>query len=484
MRFEKRMLILSGEGKGIVMIERSGAGVKFSLKTFEFGGRPDLKAGIVTPSKVMIRDLPSTRDPAAVFYTDDLELDKLHFALFDREILLYGACGERMWESNLIDILARHDKSKPALPPTPISRAEYTALPQSPAARSLPSPSVPASGYGDEYLASQDFYTPFDFSERMNEVDAFLDTPRVLTEPSILDGLSPRIIPHAAQSVPAETEVAAEVEAETENDAAAASDESVSAMTDADGALDAENSENNETSVENNEKIEKIEESDGNATAEPTETEASAEAAAQSETETEKEGNFVITDNVDGEFVADMTANEQANADVASGDAVSEAAASAETVEAEKASEPEQKRMPWEMESKWLSSRGGRRVVKSTPKVAKINKQTDVQRLRDSLFIERCRADIDKLFGAAPKDEELGKLLPDIDWIRAELGSGVISVGRGGDSFLCYAVGGTYSRENPFGDDAQWLPSRRAEPSGQGYWLIFQSLKTGEIIKN
>ena len=58
-----------------------------------------------------------------------------------------------------------------------------------------------------------------------------------------------------------------------------------------------------------------------------------------------------------------------------------------------------------------------------------------------------------------------------------------ISVGRSGSEFLCYAVSGVYRKVSPLGDEAQWAPSDRNIPTGKGFWLIFQNLATGEIIK-
>ncbi|MDE6294148.1 MAG: hypothetical protein K2L88_05965, partial [Clostridiales bacterium] len=81
-------------------------------------------------------------------------------------------------------------------------------------------------------------------------------------------------------------------------------------------------------------------------------------------------------------------------------------------------------------------------------------------------------------------DEKLCALLPDISWVKVPIDNHVISVGRGGNDFLCYAVSGTYEKTSPLGDEAQWLPENKSIPTGKGYWLIFQSLKDGKIIGN
>lgn len=445
MRYEKKMLILSGKGKGVVMIERSGAGVRFSLRTFGLAPTPQLKAGIVTPRTVIIRDLPPIADPSAMFVTDDLDLDKLHFAVFDDEIILYGATGERMWESNLTDILLRRDRMTSPTPTPqklpPSDGKEYTRLP--------PPELAVRAAYLDEAMPRDDFYTPFDYSARLSEVDAFLDAPRALNGErvtgSILDGLAPTVTPSAS----ANTDNADNVVA---TNGAVVSDEATDETNDV-----AEISEFSEVSAD--------------------ETDAAAQVASAPDAEISDapqpentEEIKSVNDNIENAEPA-ARANAENGAETR---AEREAAATAE---------PEVSRaMPWEMESKFLSMRGGRKVVKRTARVEPVRRTAQIKKLRDLMFFERSRADIDKLFASAPKDENLGKLLPDVHWVSVELAGGTVSVGRGGDSFLCYAVGGTYAI-NPFGEDAQWLPTQADSPTGRGYWLIFQSLSTGDIIR-
>ena len=445
MRYEKKMLRLSGKGKGVVMIERSGAGVRFNLRTFGLAPMPQLKAGIVTPRTVIIRDLPPIADPSAMFVTDDLDLDKLHFAVFDDEIILYSATGERMWESNLTDILLRRDRMTAPTPTPqklpPSDGKEYTRLPP-------PEPAVRAA-YLDETMPRDDFYTPFDYLARLSEVDAFLDAPRVLNGErvtgSILDGLAPTVTPSAS----ANTDNADNVVA---TDGAVATDEATDETNDV-----AEISEFSEVSA--------------------AETDAAAQVASVPDAEI---SDVTQPENTEGiksanENIENAEPAAQANAENgAETGAEREAAATAE---------PEVSRaMPWEMESKFLSMRGGRKVVKRTARVEPVRRTAQIKKLRDLMFFERSRADIDKLFASAPKDENLGKLLPDVNWVSVELAGGTVTVGRGGDSFLCYAVGGTYAI-NPFGEEAQWLPAQADSPTGRGYWLIFQSLATGDIIR-
>ena len=111
MLYEKKMLILSGEGKGVVMIEKSGRGVRFSLKTFDMPYCGELKAGVITRRAVNVRDLPKGDNPASVFILDGLDdISELHFAVFDKRLRLYGAIGKKMWEANVMDLLCKNDR--------------------------------------------------------------------------------------------------------------------------------------------------------------------------------------------------------------------------------------------------------------------------------------------------------------------------------------------------------------------------------------
>ena len=405
MLYEKKMLILSGEGKGVVLIEKSAKGLRFSLSTFDMPTCGKLKAGIITPKSVIIRDLPERDNPSLVFIVDDTNADNLHFAVFDTKLRLYGTNGKRMWESNVMSLLNKNDrkpvefqpqlKSLPPLsaPPKTLPLPDGTGLPQS-----------RLDIYGDEVIAESDFYTHLDMSERMVTVDNFLDTPRAVT-PSILDGLSPRV----------EAETTAIVDAEEAAESADEQQESVSATT----AMDAEDN-----------------------TVQPEEVDMNEENSENTELPTEP--------------VAAATTD----SDIYCGT------------------------RPCEMAARWLKTRSTREIKSDRPSVKPISSAQQVKPIREISFIERAATDIEKLFENAEKDEKLSALLPDILWVKVPVDGHVISVGRGGNDFLCYAVSGTYQKISPLGDDAQWLPQDKNTPTGKGYWLLFQSLKDGNIIKN
>lgn len=456
MRYEKKMLILSGEGKGVVLLEKSGLGVKFALRTFGVPSSADLNAGIVTPNSVFVRALPSTPDPSAVFYIDVPSLDELHFAVFDSKLRLYGAIGERMWEANLMDLLFKH-----AHPITTSSMPTPTVLPplaEQPKSLPLPDgtglPQSRLSIYGDDALAENDFYTPFDIGSRMRDVDGFLDKPR------ILDGLAPTVTPPAAP----------QAEAAAESD-----DEKPSISTFADDKSDTDTE--NETDINAEAKTEADKNADG-------------DEEADEATPLAFDIDRGLPDNIDDDI--DDVEERQAEREAAATEAVVQeqinqeaAATSAEQVvinEQTAPNIPPKNEKPWELTARWLASQCSREPIVRAAAVKQIKPKTEIRTIRVADFFERCRADVEKLFADAPVDEELCKLLPDLKWVKVALDGHSISVGRDGDMLLCYAVLGNYEKVSPLGAEAQWLPRLKTAPTGKGYWLIFQSLSTGEVV--
>ena len=423
MRYEKKMLILSGAGKGVVLIEKSALGVKFALRTFSLPAVAGLKAGVVTRSCVVVRELPACADPSLVFYIDDsaIDLNYLHFAVFDGALRLYGATAERMWESNLMDLLIKADRVT-APPPLLSQSLELKPFPASPVRPSLPdadgsgNPQLRAV-YGDDLIAGENYYTPFDIAARMKEVDGFLDAPRVL------DGIAPRIKKADALDPPS---VAAENMRH-------------------DDLIEEERATDASENIENN----------------------------------------ILHDTKT--TVTESTEPETADAEKAevglfepNGDGAMQEAAATDTDDAEEVAATV---APWERAAQYLNalSSDGELVLRRESVVA-VKPKTQVKRVREANFFERCRADVDKLFSSAAKDGELNAILPDIDWVKVPFDGHTVSVGRGGDVFLCYAVPGVYEKVSPLGDEAQWLPKHKNAPTGRGYWLIFQDLKSGYII--
>ena len=406
MLYEKKMLILSGEGKGVVLIEKSARGLRFSLSTFDMPTCGELKAGVITPRAVFVRDLPQRDNPSSVFIVEADSADNLHFAVFDTKLRLYGTNGKRMWEANVMDLLCKNDRRMPpqdernmlaalppiSKPPKVLPMPDGTGLPQS-----------RLEIYGDEAIAESNFYTPIDISSRMPIVDKFLDTPRVTGAPSILDGLAPTLETHTA----------------VETTAIAEDEEIMEALPD---------------------------------------------------THEEVKHTIIDSADIEDECVEETSINDSDKA----------MPAAAATVDSSYRRE-----RPCEMAARWLKKRSKRPVInKNDATVKPITSSTQVKQIREVSFIERSASDIEKLFDSAEKDEKLCSLLPEVQWVKVPIDGHVISVGRGGNDFLCYAVFGTYEKTSPLGDEAQWLPENKSIPTGKGYWLIFQSLKDGEIIQN
>ncbi len=442
MRYEKKMLILSGVGKGVVLMEKSALGVKFALRTFSIPAEAGLKVGVVTRSCAVVRELPDCADPSLVFYIDDsaLDLNYLHFAVFDSSLKLYGATGKRMWESNLMDILIKADRS--SAPPPMLERSPSLApIGGTPLKPLLPDPDGSGNPqlralYGDDLIAGEDYYTPFNITSRMKEIDGFLDTPRVL------DGLSPhiqKISPQndAPQSEVPQSEVPQSIVRQSEslpNPSVAPS--VIKAQTEAE-------KEEPETESE----AEKSEE---------------AEMADMTKTDTETKQEDLRSD----------------DDSVEQSDVMSEAAATAEVVPVNAENNIE----PWKRCAEYLKTICTGEICVRRETVVPVAQKTQVKRVREASFFERCRADVDKLFSSAAKDGELNAILPDIEFVKVPFDGHTVSVGRGGDVFLCYAVPGVYEKVSPLGSEAQWLPKHKNAPTGKGYWLIFQDLKSGGII--
>ncbi|MBD5131338.1 MAG: hypothetical protein HDT28_01905 [Clostridiales bacterium] len=497
MLYQKKMLILSGDGKGVVLVEKSAGGAMFSLRTFDLRAySAPLKVGIVTKTHVVVRDLPAGDDPALAFSLDVGDITELHFAVFDDGLRLYGTNAKRMWEANLMDLLARHDHR----PPPVASKPTPAALPPlSPKPEVLPMPDgtgIPQSRlslYGDEAIAEADFYTTLDLSARMPVVDKFLDTPRVLD-----DRIAPRIEPRVVEPPKAEPEPEQVVEESPTVEAAVVTEKEI------------EESEEEEIEIRS---MQEPEEAD-----EPLEPQAKNEVAEQPVEEEKVEQQIDIFDTLPDDIeeytppvaerkeeepqkpeqytferpIDTQPMNEQPTAqkvtpikeqEKESEPTAPEAMAEAAAVNAEIQVTAESASMPWEREAIWLKKRAHRTPVVSRREVKPIKPSEQVKRLRECAFFERVRADVQTLFSGAPKDDELNKLLPDLEWVKVDFDGKRISVGRSGNVALCYAIAGSYDKVSPLGNEAQWLPRDRNMPTGKGYWLIFQNMVTGEIIE-
>lgn len=223
MVYEKKLLILTGSGSGVVTVEKSARGTSFALRTFGIDGGEGRKVGVITKHAVYVRDLPSVSDPSIVFQVEG-DCSELHFAVFDTGLILYGTTAPaRMWEANVMGLLHRYAEvgvrreELPALPPIASyeslgSSEIYTrkpalagdglytrhenALPESSDAEKIveaekertyaqTDSSAPTHVYGDGPDENGDFYSGIDIESRMPAVDSFLDEPRVLNASAV-----------------------------------------------------------------------------------------------------------------------------------------------------------------------------------------------------------------------------------------------------------------------------------------------------------
>lgn len=103
-------------------------------------------------------------------------------------------------------------------------------------------------------------------------------------------------------------------------------------------------------------------------------------------------------------------------------------------------------------------------------------------------FYYAVKPQIDEMFICYPSDDLLAATVPNSKWVRVDAEDGYYVVGLlfdGDDpSFICYGVpqtdeGGQAPAE--LENTCVWLPV--ASDDIAGYWIIYQSAKTGEIIK-
>jgi|GEM_PF-2538544 len=113
---------------------------------------------------------------------------------------------------------------------------------------------------------------------------------------------------------------------------------------------------------------------------------------------------------------------------------------------------------------------------------------TDTPRInaRESSFFETLGDEIEALFdGTHQREEALEKMLPKSRWVRINFdNTRYYVVGLIGQEFLCYGILDTYSQIPPKELDGHcwWLPLKASEPLGKGYWIMYQDLKTGEVV--
>jgi hypothetical protein len=109
--------------------------------------------------------------------------------------------------------------------------------------------------------------------------------------------------------------------------------------------------------------------------------------------------------------------------------------------------------------------------------------------LRKACYYEQVRDRIDALFEKGERESLLESLMPESRWVKIHKTATqyyvVGIIGRKSmPDYMCYGLPSDFSMIPPssLGKDARWLPLDVKNPQGKGYWLLFQSAKTGETV--
>lgn len=105
-------------------------------------------------------------------------------------------------------------------------------------------------------------------------------------------------------------------------------------------------------------------------------------------------------------------------------------------------------------------------------------------------FYYAVKPQIDEMFVCYPLEESLGKAVENSKWVKIEAEDGYYVVGLLFDdaepAFICYGVPSVSADSRPpkeLEDMCVWLPLTQKTADAAGYWVIYQSAKTGEIVK-
>ena len=129
-----------------------------------------------------------------------------------------------------------------------------------------------------------------------------------------------------------------------------------------------------------------------------------------------------------------------------------------------------------------------------------VSAKSDVKPLGDWIkydgnnFYYAVKPQIDEMFICYPEEKLLTESVPNSKWVRVDAEDGYYVVGLLFDedepSFICYGVPQLVTQENnarrapeELENMCVWLPLNDGDGLIDGYWMIYQSAKTGEIIK-
>lgn len=108
-------------------------------------------------------------------------------------------------------------------------------------------------------------------------------------------------------------------------------------------------------------------------------------------------------------------------------------------------------------------------------------------RVKTLSYYEKKREKIDALFASCAPCPELERIMPDTRWVKVDYdGRRYYTVGLIGTrpDYLCYGVPAHYTPTAPeeLAGYCNWVPLHADDPTGDGYWILFQDADTGESI--
>lgn len=112
---------------------------------------------------------------------------------------------------------------------------------------------------------------------------------------------------------------------------------------------------------------------------------------------------------------------------------------------------------------------------------------SSASRVKTLSYYEKKREKIDALFASCAPCPELERIMPDTRWVKVDYdGRRYYTVGLIGTrpDYLCYGVPAHYTPTAPeeLAGYCNWVPLHADDPTGDGYWILFQDADTGESI--
>lgn len=109
----------------------------------------------------------------------------------------------------------------------------------------------------------------------------------------------------------------------------------------------------------------------------------------------------------------------------------------------------------------------------------------------NSTYYESVKWQLEEMFNQYPRYEIMEKAVDNSKFVKVEYNNSHYLVGILNDpesqevNFILYAVPGKFSNSTPeeLKGYAQWVPLDKNSPNEDGYWLMFQSAKTGENVE-